>query len=125
VPPSADDPRKVHALVDPAGVGRDPAVTGEQHAGGALGERLAFLGRFVDRPLGLETDMAVRVNETRDDPAFGDGLEFRGALVGDPAVDQPQLDLLPLGQGGPMDVQCNHESILPYSSSTGRARKRP
>ena len=83
---------QVVAVVDPAGVGRRAGVADQQRAGVAVGERLLLAGRLVDGAVRVEPDVAVRVDQPGQHPA-GDGLVAAagGAVVGDPAVDHPEL----------------------------------
>ena len=68
-----DDLRQVLAVVDPAGVGGRPRVADEQRAGVPVGQRL-LLGHLVrHRAVLVEPDVAVRVDETRDDPGVTRG----------------------------------------------------
>ena len=81
VPPGADQPGQVCALVHPARVRRRARVAHQQDARVAVGERLQLGGRRVDRAVGGEPDVAVHVDEPGQHPAVEDGGRLGGRTL--------------------------------------------
>ena len=109
VPTRSDDARQVGAVVDPAGVGRGAGIAHQQGSRVTVGERLVLRSGVVHRAAGVESDMAVGVHQTGQDPAFH-GLDVRTRgwdVIRDPAADDPDLvaDLLRSDQDTSLDVQ--------------------
>ena len=73
VPAGADQPGQVVALLDGAVVDRRAGVAQQQGSGGAVQQRLRDLAVHIgDVTRRRQADMAVRVDQTRDDPAAVD-----------------------------------------------------
>ena len=108
VAPAADQPRQVVAVVDPPGVGGAAGVADQQRSPVAVVDRL-LLGLLV--PHGaevVEPEVAVGVDQARDDPAVARRLRAGLALVGDAAVDDVQITRLAVGQHRTGEPECSH-----------------
>src|SRR5690606_26236908 len=93
VPAGPDDLRQVVAVVGPPGVGGGARVAQQEGAGVPVGEGLLLGDVLGDRAVPVETHVAVGVDQSGKHPAV-DGARVAGAgraVVGDPAVDDPQL----------------------------------
>ena len=66
VPAGADDPGKVRALLEPAGVVDGAGVADQQRPGVAVRQGLGFRGVLGNVPARAEADMAVRVHQARE-----------------------------------------------------------
>ena len=119
VPAGADQLGKVRAVVDPAGVGGRAAVAQQQRSGRAVVERLLLLGGLVDRAVGVQSDVAVRVDESRHQPARAQVGGVGDRLVRDPAVGHVQVPVLPLGQHDPAYSQCLGHGGEPSGARVG------
>ena len=106
----ADEPRQVVAFLHRRVVDRRPGIAQQQRAGIAVEQGLRGL------PLGLrdvaargQPDVAVRVDETGDDPAAGGDCLGFGTRPGEgqPAVEHPRVALGLVGQEDATHVQ-NH-----------------
>ena len=62
----------------------------------------------VDGAVLVEPDVAVRVDQPRDDPALGHGLGTGLRLVGDQPVDDVQVTRLAVGQDRAPESLCSH-----------------
>jgi hypothetical protein len=110
VPTHPDQPRQVVAVLDPAGVGRAPAVAKQQRSGVTVGDRLR-LGRLpVHLTVLVEPDVAVRVDQPRHHPAAGHGLGSGLWFEGDSAVDDVEVTGLAVGEDRSGDAQRCHAS---------------
>src|SRR5690625_3768086 len=70
--------------------------------------------------------MAVRVDQTRDDPTVGeDGFGAVDRLHADGAVDDPVLHRLLIGEPAAGNVECQITSAPGSSAWTGRNRPAP
>src|SRR5690606_34700639 len=104
VPTGPHDPRQVITLVDPAGVGRRAGIAQEEHAGLAVGHRLAFGFVVGHSSMAVETDVTVQIDQSRQDPAGSHALGAGDRLIGDPAVVDPQVSVLSFGEYHAADV---------------------
>ena len=97
---------QIVALVHPPGVGRAAGVAQQQRPGGPLGQRM-LLGPVVGhRPVPLQPDVAVRIDQAGHQPdAGGDGLGVGDRLGADHTVDHPEVAVLAVGQHHAAEVQ--------------------
>ncbi len=112
VPAGADQPRQVLALVDPGGVGRRAAVAQQQRARVAVGDGLLLGGLVVDGTVLVEPDVAVGVDQSRDDPPLGHRLGAGLGLVGDQPVDDVEVTRLAVRQDRSPESLCSHAGTL-------------
>ena len=93
-------------IVKTAGVGGRTTVTQQQCAGVAFGLRLADCLVEFDPTVWAETDVAVRIDQARQDPAtVEDCLGTVHGLTAQDAVGDPPLDVLFIGQPAATDVE--------------------
>ena len=87
--PGTHDAWQIRALVHPTGVRGHSAVAREEHAGITLRRCLLLLDVAVHRTAGVEADVAMRVDQTRQQPAFADRGRIGDGIQADPAIDNP------------------------------------
>jgi hypothetical protein len=104
----SDQPGQVVAVVDPAGVGRGAAVADQQGPGIAVGQRLRLGLLLGDRPVVVEPQVAVGVDQAGDDPALRRGLGAGLLLEGDAAVDDVQVPGLAVGEDRAAEAESTH-----------------
>src|SRR5690606_25421939 len=87
VAPRPDEARQILTLVHEASVSRRAAVTDQQRASIPVGERLAHRLPVTHGTGFVQTEVAVRVDQTGDDPPSGLCLRSRLRFEGDATVD--------------------------------------
>ncbi len=107
VPAGADQPGQVRAPLHEPVVHRGAGVPDEQRAGVPVGGRLLDHLGLAGHAVGLHADVAVAVDQAGHDPARRPPSARRHRLVRQPAVDDPQVPLLAVGQHGSPDVQAH------------------
>ncbi len=88
----SDEPGQVVALLHPPSVGRAARVTEQEHPRLSLGQCVRQRPCVADGPMGLQTDVAVRVDQSGQHPAgHRVHLSRQRPRETHPPVDDPQL----------------------------------
>ena len=98
----ADDPRQVVAIVEAAGIERRACVAQQQRARATLGLRLRDRLVEIGGSFGAQSDVAMRVDQTGQDPAAGpvrteDGVRACHRFGAQDAIDDPPIDRFTIG----------------------------
>jgi hypothetical protein len=100
-----NDPGQVRPVVDPPRVARRTRIPNQQDTGVTVREGLPLGVLARHRPTGVQSDMAVQVDQTGQYPTFGDRLRARHGLECDTTLTYPEVAVLPLRQHDPPDMQ--------------------
>jgi hypothetical protein len=106
MPSGPDDPGKIMVIVKTAGIGGRTTVTQQQCAGVTFGLSLGDRLVEFDPTVWAETDVAMRIDQARQDPAtVEDCLGTAHGLTAQDTVGDPPLDVLFIGQPAATDVE--------------------